>query len=205
MGLGKTIQALALIVTRKSEDPFRKTTLIVCPVGLLKQWEREIQEKLKPEHHLKTHILHAEKRDVQWEHLRKFDVVLTTFGTLGTEAKRKEGIEMKKRANPNWRPTSKADYLPLLGDECKWFRVIVDEAQCIKNKNTKAAIGASHLQALSRFCMTGTPMMNSGKLPSDASPFSTALLLAGPLLGHLPLEVVDRYTPTRLHVCTCQR
>lgn len=156
MGLGKTIQALALIVTRKSTDPLRKTTLIVCPVGLLKQWEREIQKKLKPEHQLKIHILHGSQRDVLWEKLRKFDVVLTTFGTLGTELKRKEDIEIKKRANPNWRPSGKADYLPLLGEESKWFRVIIDEAQCIKNKATKAALGAFHLQALTRFCMTGS-------------------------------------------------
>lgn len=156
MGLGKTIQALALIVTRKSADPLRKTTLIVCPVGLLKQWEREIHKKLKPEHQLKVHILHGPQRDVLWEKLRKFDVVLTTFGTLGTEHKRKEDIEIKKRANPNWRPSGKADLLPLLGDESKWFRVIIDEAQCIKNKGTKAALGAFHLQALTRFCMTGS-------------------------------------------------
>ena len=39
--------------------------------------------------------------------------------------------------------------------------VIIDEAQCIKNKSTKAAQGACHLQALTRFCMSGTPMMNN--------------------------------------------
>ena len=163
MGLGKTIQALALMVSRKSQDPSRKTTLIVAPVALMKQWEREIQKKLKsgPEHRLTTFIMHGAKRSASWEHLKTFDVVLTTFGTLATELKRKEGIDMAKRANPNWRPTGKADRLPLLDDNCKWYRVIIDEAQCIKNKNTKAAVAASHLQALTRFCMTGTPMMNN--------------------------------------------
>ena len=155
MGLGKTIQALALIVSRKNDDRLRKTTLIVCPIGLLRQWEREIYKKLKPSHQLKTYVFHGEKRHIKWETLRNYDVVLTTFGTLGTEFKRREGIEMAKRANPNWRPTGKADYLPLLGDESKWYRVIIDEAQCIKNKNTKAAMGASLLQAVYRFCMTG--------------------------------------------------
>ena len=47
---------------------------------------------------------------------------------------------------------------PLTEAEC---RVIIDEAQCIKNKATRAAQGASHLQALTRFCMSGTPMMNN--------------------------------------------
>lgn len=163
MGLGKTIQALALMVSRRSSDPARKTNLIVAPVALMKQWEREISVKLKPgrEHRLTTYILHGSNRQASWDHLRTFDVVLTTFGTLANEIKRKEGIDYAKRANPNWRPLTKADKLPLLGDECKWYRVIIDEAQCIKNKNTKAALGACSLQALTRFCMSGTPMMNS--------------------------------------------
>ena len=161
MGLGKTIQALALMVGQRSSDRACKTTLIVCPVALLKQWDREMKTKLKPTHQLRVYTLHADKREVNWAKLRTFDVVLTTFGTLGSEMKRREEIALKKRANPNWIPTSKNDYLPLLGDECKWFRVIIDEAQCIKNRTTKAALGAALLQAKTRFCMTGTPMMNN--------------------------------------------
>lgn len=163
MGLGKTIQALALMVSRRSQDPTRKTTLIVAPVALMKQWEREIKQKLKPgpENRLTCFILHGANRQTTWEQLKTYDVVLTTFGTLANEVKRKEGIDMAKQVNPNWRPISKGDHLPLLGDECKWYRVIIDEAQCIKNKNTKAALGAAALQALTRFCMSGTPMMNN--------------------------------------------
>ncbi len=65
---------------------------------------------------------------------------------------------MKKRGNPDYKPTGREDSLPLLGDECKWYRVILDEAQWIKNKSTKQAQAVSQLQALTRFCMTGTPM-----------------------------------------------
>ncbi|KAL8713200.1 MAG: hypothetical protein Q9220_002721 [cf. Caloplaca sp. 1 TL-2023] len=163
MGLGKTIQALALMVNRRSSDPHRKTTLVIAPVALLKQWEREIRSKLKNirEHTLTTYALHGLGRGASWEELKCFDVVLTTFGTLASEVKRKEKISKARAGNPNWRPLAKTDRLPLLGDECKWYRVIIDEAQCIKNKNTKAALGACQLQALTRFCMSGTPMQNS--------------------------------------------
>lgn len=163
MGLGKTIQALALMVSRRSTDPKRKTTLIVAPVALMKQWEREISQKLKNgrENRLTCFILHGVNRHTTWEQLKNYDVVLTTFGTLANEVKRKDKIDVEKRMNPNWRPTGKADHLPLLGEDCKWYRVIIDEAQCIKNKHTKAAIGAVQLQALTRFCMSGTPMMNN--------------------------------------------
>ncbi|KAI9817232.1 MAG: hypothetical protein M1827_001345 [Pycnora praestabilis] len=161
MGLGKTIQALALMISRPSIDPHRKTTLIVGPVALMKQWEREINDKLNGRtHRLSTYVLHGSKRKASWNTLREYDVVLTTFGTLASEFKRKEGWDMKKRANPDARPT-KEDPTSLLADECKWYRVIIDEAQCIKNKSTKAAQGACCLQSITRFCMTGTPMMNS--------------------------------------------
>ncbi|KAG8533685.1 uncharacterized protein KY384_001426 [Bacidia gigantensis] len=163
MGLGKTIQALSLMVSRRSSNPLCKTTLIICPVALLKQWEREIRLKLKPgpEHSLKTFIFHGNTRLASWDTLRRSDVVLTTFGTLTSEYKRYEGIAMKKKANPNWRPTSKDDSLSLLSDASLWYRVIIDEAQCIKNKGTRAAKAAFALKAQTRFCMTGTPMMNS--------------------------------------------
>ena len=82
MGLGKTIQALALMVARRSTDWKCKSTLIVAPVALLKQWEREIQTKLKPgpRHTLTTFIFHGEKRHTSFERLRTYDVVLTTYG-----------------------------------------------------------------------------------------------------------------------------
>ena len=87
--------------------------------------------------------------------------MLTTFGVISTELKRKQVIDVAKKENPNWRPTNARDVLSLLGDQCKWYRVIIDEAQCIKNRNTRAAIGCCWLTAKYRFCMTGTPMMNN--------------------------------------------
>ena len=72
--------------------------------------------------------------------------------------KRREEIVVKRLGNPNYRPTGREDTLPLLGEESKWYRVILDEAQWIKNKSTKQAQAVSQLQALTRFCMTGTPM-----------------------------------------------
>lgn len=123
MGLGKTVQAIALMVTRRSEDPNRKTTLIVAPVALLKQWEREISLRLKPgkEHRLSTYIYHSKAKKAAWEKLKQFDVVLTTYGTLASELKKKDAVDMFKRVNPNYKETEK-DQLPLLGEKSKWYR-----------------------------------------------------------------------------------
>ncbi|KAI9759468.1 MAG: GTP-binding nuclear protein gsp1/Ran [Chaenotheca gracillima] len=166
MGLGKTIQALALMVSRPSSDPRRKTTLIVAPVALMKQWEREIKTKLKTSHRLTTYLFHGPKKKVKWENLQAYDVVLTTFGTLASELKTRESWESRKKMNKDLTEAN-APNMPLLGPKAKWYRVIIDEAQCIKNRNTKSALAACHLSSLTRFCLTGTPMMNSvGELHS---------------------------------------
>ena len=161
MGLGKTIQALALIVSRPSEDSQRKTTLIVAPVALMQQWKREIEKKIRPAHRLSTLVLHGTDRNTAWRDLKNYDIVLTTYGTLATEIKRKHMWDQKLKANPNIRASSKDDLRPILGDDCKWYRVILDESQHIKNKATKAALGAWHIRSTYRWCMSGTPMMNN--------------------------------------------
>lgn len=53
--------------------------------------------------------------------------------------------------------------LPAKLDVCltELYSVIIDEAQCIKNRTTKAAQGACALKSQIRFCLTGTPMMNT--------------------------------------------
>ena len=153
MGLGKTIQAIALLVTRKSDDPNRKTTLIVAPVALLRQWEKEIEIKVKPDKQLSTYIYHGSKsKSVTWQHLKKHDVVITTYGMLAHEYKRKESIEIKKKANPNWVPTTPTDTCPLLGDQSRFYRIILDEAQNVKNKDTVSAKAVYQLDSLTRFC-----------------------------------------------------
>ena len=51
--------------------------------------------------------------------------------------------------------------LNFLGENSRWYRVILDEAQAIKNRNSQAAQAAYRLDAQHRLAMTGTPMMNN--------------------------------------------
>lgn len=160
MGLGKTIQAIALMVSRKSDDPARKTTLIIAPVALMRQWELEIKEKVKPGRHALSVYKHHGAAKKSFDYLRRFDVVITTFGSLAAELKKKDHWERVLANNPNALPTRKEE-LSLIGHHCKWYRVIIDEAQCVKNKDTQSAKAAYLLSAQYRLCMTGTPMMNN--------------------------------------------
>lgn len=157
MGLGKTISTLSLMVSRKSSDRI-KTNLIVGPVALIKQWETEIKKKTKSGHQLSVFLLHG--KTATYEELRRYDVVLTTYGKLSFEEKRyQKWVEQHKGADPAV-DAALAKSCPLLHPRSKFYRVILDEAQCIKNVNTLQAKGASRLNATHRWCLTGTPMMN---------------------------------------------
>ncbi|PYH94755.1 hypothetical protein BO71DRAFT_398695 [Aspergillus ellipticus CBS 707.79] len=161
MGLGKTVQAISLMVCRPSTDPDRKPTLIIAPVALIQQWKREITRMLNPgKHQLSTYVLHGDKRATKFRDLKKYDVVLTTFGTLAAELKRREKYDELEKRDATAARRFMQD-LPCLSPASKWHRVIIDEAQCIKNRNTKSAIACCRLNTTHRWCMTGTPMMNS--------------------------------------------
>ncbi|EME83013.1 uncharacterized protein MYCFIDRAFT_203481 [Pseudocercospora fijiensis CIRAD86] len=162
MGLGKTIQMLSLMVTRKSDDPRCKTTLIIAPVALMRQWKSEIRNKLKPNKQLTVFTHHATHKAKSFDELRHFDVVLTTYGTIAAELKRLEKFQLRQLANPGARiQPSHSEKTIFLGENAPWYRVVLDEAQCIKNRTTQTSKGACLLNAKYRFCVTGTPMMNN--------------------------------------------
>jgi SNF2 family DNA or RNA helicase len=84
-------------------------------------------------------------------------------GTLAAEAKRMEKyIEKEKKAGRHeidQIPMKKL--FPLLGPKSLFYRVFLDEAQCIKNKNTQSARAACTVKSIYRFCLTGTPSMQA--------------------------------------------
>ncbi|KAI1496619.1 SNF2 family N-terminal domain-containing protein [Biscogniauxia marginata] len=166
MGLGKTISSLALIVSNQAQshtDPSQrpaKTTLIIGPVALIRQWEREIRTKLKPSHRLSVFMFHNKK--TSYEELSTYDVVMTTYGLLASEFTKLENYTKKIGAvNGVVDQEHLSRVCPLIGPKSLFHRVILDEAQCIKNPKSKTARAAYQLKAQYRWCLTGTPMMNS--------------------------------------------
>lgn len=162
MGLGKTVQAISLMVTRRSDDPRCKTNLILAPVALLRQWAEEIETKIERgvQHRLTVFIHHSTKKAKSFDELRNYDVVLTSYGTIAAEFKRLDKFKKRQEFDPN--ATPRADEKTIfLDSRSRWHRIIIDEAQCIKNKSTKTAQAVCKLRANYRWCMTGTPMMNS--------------------------------------------
>ena len=165
MGLGKTISTLALMASRRAPESEVATNLIVGPVALIKQWELEIQNKMKDDRRMNVYLYHGGSKRKPWAELQKYDVVLTTYGTLGAQFKKLEAYDQKRRDAPRGldEATEKRCRLecPMLHHDTKFFRVILDEAQCVKNAKTIQSKAVRSIRATHRWCLTGTPMMNS--------------------------------------------
>lgn len=129
MGLGKTIQMLSLMITRKSEEQRCKTTLIIAPLALMRQWRQEIKDKLKPGRSaLRVFTHHGNTKAKDWNELRQYDVVLTTFGSIGIEIKKQEKFRLRQVHDSNARPHP-SEKCVFLDPDARWYRVILDEAQ----------------------------------------------------------------------------
>ncbi|KAK8084286.1 SNF2 family N-terminal domain-containing protein [Apiospora hydei] len=150
LGLGKTIQALALILSRPAAKRAKsKTTLIVVPLSLLKQWEDEFERKVEPDIlDIVTYHGPKQKKNMRWAELKSHDVVLTTYDMLSGELRKKRSTENSRDLN-------------LLSPDSHFHRVILDEAQLIKDPGTDRSRAVTELEADFRLCLTGTPIMNS--------------------------------------------
>lgn len=141
-----------------------KTTLIIAPVALMRQWQKEISVHIEQRYKLSVYLYHGNGKKADYSTLRRHDVVLTTFGTLTSEYKQKnrdEALLNERELNEPGFRRKPNQQLALLGRECMWYRVVIDEAHMLKNRNSIQSKASVDLQAKHRLCLTGTPMMNS--------------------------------------------
>lgn len=130
MGLGKTLQVIALLSEKRNLD---KKTLLIVPASLLNNWSYEIQQ-FAPD--MTYYILHPsmKKKDIdEQDMINHHQLIITTYSMCG---KYQELV----------------DY--------HWDILILDEAQAIKNPNTKQTKTVKQFHAKYRIALTGTPIEN---------------------------------------------
>jgi non-specific serine/threonine protein kinase len=135
MGLGKTVQVLALLHLLKHRGE-KGASLLVIPASLLANWASEIM-KFAPDiafytaHPAGNDSNSAEPKEA--DELDELDLVITTYSMA-----------------------QKYEWLHAY----EWKYVILDEAQAIKNPNTKQTKAVKKLMSVNRIVMTGTPVEN---------------------------------------------
>ncbi|MFG0251938.1 MAG: DEAD/DEAH box helicase, partial [Phycisphaerales bacterium JB038] len=148
MGLGKTIQLLALLLyerealgmldeaqgeARRARNPL-KPNLLVVPMSVVSNWLRETNRfapKLRPlVHHGAERLSGAAFAKVARDH----DLVITTYALAHRDAAHLQQVE--------------------------WGRLVLDEAQNIKNPQSKQATAIRGFKADRRIALTGTPVEN---------------------------------------------
>jgi len=135
MGLGKTLQTLALIVRARAADPQAPPFLVVAPASVLPVWAAEA-ERFAPGLALRVlDATAARRRQSVAEAAQGADVVVTSYTVLRLD-------------DQQFR-------------EPEWDGVVLDEAQFVKNRATKAHRAAHELRARFRLAITGTPLENS--------------------------------------------
>ncbi|WWC94582.1 hypothetical protein V866_001429 [Kwoniella sp. B9012] len=171
MGLGKTLAMLSLVLaTKKDKGP----TLIVCPLSVLSNWEKQIGDHVA--HGQMTHYTyHGASKGVTAKTLDQYDVIITTYNAVSAEAP----IEPSKNGSPSKgkkAKTSAAGAGPLF--KVKWKRIVADEGHVLRNPKAKMTQVFAALQAERRWIYTGTPIVNS---PSDLGSLLTCLKICKPL------------------------
>ena len=131
MGLGKTVQILAHLAIERTRGRLRGPVLVVAPTSVVPNWRAECARFLP---RLRVLTLTGADRAERFDAILESDLVLTTYALLHRDAGR------------------------LLAQE--WQVVVLDEAQAIKNPNSKGAQIATGLRAQQRLALTGTPMEN---------------------------------------------
>ncbi len=131
MGLGKTLQTLAHIQVEKDAGRLTAPALVIAPVSLMGNWQREAARFCPG---LRCLVLHGAGRHGMADTVTEHDLVIAPYSLL-------------QRDRERWLAH-------------QWHLVVLDEAQNIKNASTHAAQVVSQLQARHRLCLSGTPMEN---------------------------------------------
>lgn len=146
----------------KSRD--RRTTLLVASPALLDQWEKEIQLHTDCGLHIQKHTsgLHVSTNNPEQWPFGVVDILLTTY---------QEVMRSYPRTNPpiacqtaeekiSWWKKEWEEKRGIL-HRVHFLRIVLDEAQAIKNHMSRTSIACRALMGEHRWALSGTPILNN--------------------------------------------
>lgn len=148
MGLGKTVQVIARLVQerealvhkgpkkgKKKLPPPLPPTLLIAPTSVVGNWAHEIR---KFADHIRSEVHHGSTRTKDVKAFKQLcqetDVLITSFALARKDAKLMNAVQ--------------------------WHRIVLDEAQNIKNPKAALTKAIFKLSAPHRLALTGTPIEN---------------------------------------------
>jgi len=139
MGLGKTIQMLALLLNEREvktdgEGHGVAPTLLVVPMSVIGNWVKEAEKFAPTLRVLVHHGVDRHQDEAFKEHVSRSDLVVTTYALVHRDQ------ELLK--------------------EIGWGRMVLDEAQFVKNPVAKQSQAVRSIDAPRRIALTGTPVEN---------------------------------------------
>ncbi|WP_040207113.1 DEAD/DEAH box helicase [Neobacillus jeddahensis] len=129
----KSVKTGELVPDTKVKVP-TKAALIICPTSVLGNWQKEL-ERFAPE--MKVYLHYGSNRlkeEAFSERAQAADVVLTSYGLSHLDSEEFESLV--------------------------WSSISIDEAQNIKNAQTKQSKAVRRLRGRHHIALTGTPMEN---------------------------------------------
>ncbi len=160
MGLGKTLQALALLCHARERDSDIGPFLVVAPTSVVSNWVAEAA-RFTPELAVSavTDTLRKSGRSI--EDIAAADVVVTTYTLFRLDAEAYREVE--------------------------WAGLVLDEAQAVKNHQSKTYKCVRELAVPFKLALTGTPMEN------NLTELWSLLSITAPGLFPEPKRFVEQY------------
>ncbi|KAI3460968.1 hypothetical protein Pfo_017631 [Paulownia fortunei] len=218
MGLGKTIQILAFLGSLHFSGMY-KPSIIICPVTLLRQWNREAR-KWYPGFHVE--LLHDSVQEIssRKKRSRSNDIGCDSEDFVDSDCEEKSSSKNTKKwdslINRVLRSESGLlittyEQLRLQGDkllDIEWGYAVLDEGHRIRNPNAEITLVCKQLQTVHRIIMTGAPIQNKlselwslfdfvfpgklGVLPVFEAEFAVPISVGG-YANATPLQVSTAY------------
>ncbi|PTL37446.1 DEAD/DEAH box helicase [Alkalicoccus saliphilus] len=134
MGLGKTLQTITFLAGKKHRQEVLKPALIVCPSSVVYNWKKEI-ERFAPNFHAQIISGSKAERESQMKEAEKADIWITSYPVIRRDEEMYQGR--------------------------RFSTLILDEAQYVKNVQTKTAKAVRTIESGTSFALSGTPIENS--------------------------------------------